>query len=180
MRPRSLPTGSPRSALPVVLVVGLSSALAAGCAHKMSAAPAGPQKELQAAATQIRTVAFEDDFIEARLVFQALPPGVPERSRLREALVRYLLQPIVALPATELRREARDLENDDVFDRIFESFRDELGLYDPVELWTSDPRTKISPAEQDLLGRAARLVLALFSPRGADTQVALAVAALST
>ena len=51
--------------------------------------------------------------------------------------MRYLLEPIVALPAAEVRREARDLENDDVYDRIFDSFRDALGLFEPVELWAA-------------------------------------------
>jgi tetratricopeptide (TPR) repeat protein len=152
----------------------------AGCAHRSPAAPVGPAQHFQTEATQIGGVKFEDDFIEARLVFQALPVTVPERTVLRQSLLHYLLDPIVAMSADQLKREVRDLENDDIYDRVFESFRDALALLDPSELWAPDPRTKISPVEQDLLGRTAKLVLAVFSPRGADSQVALALATLAT
>ena len=111
-------------------------------------------------------------------MFQALPVGVPERAALRERLLRYLLEPVLALRPADLRREARDLESDDVYDRIFESFRDALGLYDPSELWSTPAR--ISTAERSLLEPTARLVNELFSPRGADQQVALAAATLAT
>jgi tetratricopeptide (TPR) repeat protein len=154
--------------------------MAAGCAHPGVMAPAGPTRHFQTEATQIRNVQYEDDFIEARLVFQALPLGVPERAALRQSLMRYLLGPVVALSAEGLKREVRDLENDDVYDRIYDSFRDAVALYEPAELWVPDPRTKMSAVEQDLLGRTARLVLEVFSPRGADSQVALALATLAT
>jgi tetratricopeptide (TPR) repeat protein len=162
------------------LVVGLALAGAAGCAHQASVAPRGPSQHFQSEAIQIGAVKFEDDFIEARLVFQALPMGVPERTALRQSLLRYLLEPIAALSAEQLKREVRDLENDDIYDRIYESFRDALAFYEPSELWAADPRAQISPLEQDLLARTAKLVLAVFSPRGADGQVALALAALAT
>jgi tetratricopeptide (TPR) repeat protein len=165
--------------IPLGLPLGLGAA-AAGCAHRPVAAPAGPAQHFQTEANRIGGVKFEDDFIEARLVFQALPLAVPERSVLRQNLLHYLLDPIVAMSADQLKREVRDLENDDVYDRIFESFRDALALYEPSELWAPDPRAKISAAEQDLLGRTAKLVLAVFSPRGADNQVALALATLAT
>jgi len=153
---------------------------ATGCAHGGPPAPVGPAQHFQSEATQIGGVKFEDDFVEARLIFQALPVGVPERAALRQNLLHYLLDPVVALPAEQLRREVRDLENDDIYDRIFDSFRDALALFDPSELWAADPRAKITPAEQDLLGRTAKLVVAVYSPRGADSQVALALAVLAT
>ena len=165
--------------VPLALPVGLCGA-ATGCAHRAPAAPAGPAQHFQTEATQIGGVRFEDDFIEARLVFQALPLAVPERAALRQSLLHYLLDPIVAMSADQLKREVRDLENDDVYDRIFESFRDALALFEPSELWAPDPRAKISAVDQDLLGRTAKLVLAVFSPRGADSQVALALATLAT
>ena len=165
---------------PTVLLIGMALAGAAGCAHQPSVAPQGPSQHFQSEATHIGGVKFEDDFIEARLVFQALPIGVPERTVLRQNLLRYLLEPIAALSADQLKREVRDLENDDIYDRIYESFRDALSFYEPSELWAADPRTKISAPEQDLMARTARLVLAVFSPRGADSQVALALAALAT
>jgi hypothetical protein len=158
----------------------LSLTSTAGCAHQSASGPAGPAQLFQAEATQIGGVKFEDDFIEARLVFQALPAGVVERARLRQSLLHYLLDPIAGLSPDQLRREVRDLENDDIYDRIFDSFRDALSLFDPAELWAADPRTRIAAVEQDLVGRTAKLVLALFSPRGADSQVALALATLAT
>ena len=51
----------------------------------------------------------------------------------------------------------RDLDNDDVYDVIFESFRDALALYDPAELWSAPPR--IPEADQRLLRPAAELVV---------------------
>jgi tetratricopeptide (TPR) repeat protein len=162
--------------LPAVLLSGL--VLLPACAHRTAAAPSAPAQHFQAEAARIGQVVYEDDFIEARLVFQALPLAAPERPVLRANLVRYLLQPISKLEAEKLRREVRELETDDVYDRIFESFRDALGLFEPSELWATPPR--IAPDEQALLGRTARLVLALFSPRGADAQVAMALGALAT
>src|SRR5436305_9745578 len=100
--------------------------LVAGCAHHGPPAPVGPSQHFQSEATQIGGVKFEDDFVEARLVYQALPIGVPERAALRQSLLHYLLDPVVVLPAEQLRREVRDLENDDIYDRIFDSFRDAL------------------------------------------------------
>jgi tetratricopeptide (TPR) repeat protein len=138
----------------------------------------GPARQFQSEAVRIGRVAFEDDFQEARLVFQALPVGVDERAALRGRLLHYLLDPVLALRPADLKREVRDLESDDVYERIFESFRDALGLYEPSELWATPPR--IAPADRALLEPAAKLVVTLFSPRGADQQVALAVAALAT
>jgi tetratricopeptide (TPR) repeat protein len=158
------------------------TALAAGvaaCAHVGGApAPSGPSQALSGQAARIGRVAYEDDFQEARLVLQALPAGAKERAALREKLLRYLLEPVVALKPETLRREARDLENDDATDRVLDSFRDALGLYEPAELWSVPPN--VSPAERALLEPAARLVLALYSPQGQQQPVALATAALAT
>jgi tetratricopeptide (TPR) repeat protein len=168
-----------RSTFRANLLGAVATALAA-CAHQQQASPgpAGPSREFQSEASHIGRVVYEDDFQEARLVFQALPVGVPERAALRERLLRYLLEPVLALRPAELKREARDLDSDDVYDRIFESFRDALGFFDPSELWSTPP--KITTAERALLEPAARLVTELYSPRGADQQVALAAATLAT
>jgi tetratricopeptide (TPR) repeat protein len=159
-------------------LLGAVAAVLAGCAHQTPPAPAGPSRQFQSEAAHIGRVVYEDDFQEARLVFQALPVGVPERAALREHLLRYLLEPVLALRSGDLRREARDLESDDVYDRVFESFRDALGFFDPSELWSSPPA--VSKTERALLEPAAQLVTELFSPRGADQQVALAAATLAT
>jgi tetratricopeptide (TPR) repeat protein len=129
-------------------------------------------------AAHIGRVAYEDDFQEARLVLQALPTNAPERQALRENLLHYLLDPVAALKPETLRQKAQELENDDTADRALDSLRDALGLYEPAELWASPPR--VSPAERALLEPAARLVLAFYSPQGAQQPVTLATAALAT
>ena len=77
------------------------------------------------------------------------PPTRPERARPAQKLLHYLLDPVLALNPATLKREVRDLENDDVYDVIFDSFRDALALYEPAELWSAPPR--IPEAEQRLL-----------------------------
>ncbi len=172
--------GAPcRTRVPVALLsVALLAGATASCAHRPVAAPDGPGRRFQVAAAAVTTVQFEDELVEARLVLQALPAESAERGPLRAKLVRYLLQPLAGLDPQKLRGEARDLGSTDVFDRIFESLRDASNLYEPGELWANP--TAIAAAERDLLGRAARLVLALFSPRGAEAQSALALAVLVT
>jgi tetratricopeptide (TPR) repeat protein len=150
----------------------------AGCAHKPGPAPEGPSRSLASEAGRIGRIAYQDDFTEARLVFQALPTNAPQRAELRGKLLHYLLDPVLALNPVKLRAEVRDLENDDVYDTIFESFREALALYDPAELWSAPPR--IPEPEQRLLRPAAELVVSLFSPRGGAEQVTLALAALTT
>jgi tetratricopeptide (TPR) repeat protein len=176
MRARLIP-GSVLAGIAVMLGVALAPGLS-GCAHKKTPGPEGPSRALASEAGRIGRIAYEDDFTEARLVFQALPPNAAERAALRSKLLHYLLDPVLALNLANLRREVRDLENDDVYDVVFESFRDALALYDPAELWSAPPR--IPEADQRLLRPAGELVVALFSPRGGAEQVALALAALST
>ena len=150
-----------------------------GCAHRGGApAPAGPAQAIAGEATRIGAVAYEDDFLEARLVFQALPAAAPERAALRSKLLHYLLDPVLALKVDQIRRETRDLESDDLYDTVFASFRDALGLFDPSEIWASPPR--MTAAETALIRPTAEMVLALFSPRGGEQQAVLALAALAT
>jgi tetratricopeptide (TPR) repeat protein len=149
-----------------------------GCAHHGAPAPAGPSRAVAGEAARIGAIAYEDDFLEARLVFQALPVTAPERLALRDKLLHYLLDPVLALKVDDIRRQARELETDDLYDTVFSSFRDALGLFDPVEIWATPAR--VTPEEARLLRPAAELVLALFSPRGGDQQAVLALAALAT
>ncbi|HVZ86130.1 MAG TPA: hypothetical protein VHG72_04130 [Polyangia bacterium] len=149
-----------------------------GCAHSGPPSPAGPTKAVATEAARIGAVAYEDDFLEARLVFQALPLNAPERLPLRAKLLHYLLDPVVSLKVDDVRHETRELESDDLYDTIFSCLRDALGLYDPSELWTTP--AQVTPEEMRLLRPAAELVLALFSPRGGDQPAALALAALTT
>jgi tetratricopeptide (TPR) repeat protein len=153
--------------------------VAVGCAHGGGAPPpAGPARALAGEAARIGTITYEDDFLEARLVYQALPVGAPERPALRSKLLHYLLDPVLALKVGDIRRETRELESDDLYDTVFSSFRDALALFDPADIWASPLR--LTPAETALIRPAAELVLALFSPRGGDQQAVLALAALTT
>jgi tetratricopeptide (TPR) repeat protein len=170
--PASTILARPAAAL-ALLAVGL-----AACGHLGPAAPAGPGQKLAGEASRIGRVAYEDDFQEARLVLQALPQGTPERRALRENLLHYLLDPVLALKPEALRHEASATESDDVTDRIFDSFHDALDLYEGGEA-AGAPAT-LSTTERTLLDGAARLVVAIFSPQGADQQVTLATAVLAT
>jgi tetratricopeptide (TPR) repeat protein len=168
-----------RARLPsVTLSISALALTVGGCAHHPGPAPEGPTRALASEAGRIGKITYEDDFTEGRLVFQALPLNSPERAALRGKLLHYLLDPVLALNPTKLRAEVRDLENDDVYDTIFDSFREALALYDPAELWSAPPR--IPAAEQQLLRPAAELVVSLFSPRGGAEQVTLALATLAT
>jgi tetratricopeptide (TPR) repeat protein len=156
----------------------LFGGMAGGCAHTGKAPPSGPGQAVAGEASRIGAIAYEDDFLEARLVFQALPVASPQRIALRSKLLHYLLDPVLALKLDDIRRETRELESDDVYESVFSSFRDSLGLFDPSELWASPAR--VTPEEARLLRPAAELVIALYSPRGGDQQAALALAALAT
>jgi tetratricopeptide (TPR) repeat protein len=169
---------SRRSPVALAGLVALVALAGGACAHHAGPPPSGPAKQLLADASHIERIGFEDDYQEAKLVLQALPVGAGERALLRGKLLHYLVDPLLALKPEALRREVTELENDDVYDRIHDSFREALGLFAPSEL--ARAATDVSPAERALLDPAARLVVSVFSPRGADQQVALATAVLAT
>src|SRR4051812_35804310 len=97
------------------LVLLTASLGLASCAHHPGLAPNGPAQRMQADASRVGAVQFEDDFVEARLVLQALPLGSRERAPLRAKLITYLLGPMKGLSADKLRQEATELGNTDVF-----------------------------------------------------------------
>ncbi len=174
-------------ALAVAALLALPAAGLGSCAHgRWSAAnaPSGATRRVQAEAAGVpAAIAYEDEFVEARLVYQALPMDAPERGLLRGKLIHYLLAPIARLDAGRLRDELRDGGTDDVPERIFESFREALDLYEPTEVARANPAaapTSISTAtaERDLLIKSARLVADFFSGRGGDIPVATAFGVL--
>ena len=103
-----------------------------GCAHKRRAraggarARAAPRRRAVSGGSPTRTTSRKRGWSSRRC-----PPTPPSAPALRAKLLHYLLDPVLALNPAALRREVRDLENDDVYDVIFESFRDALALFDP-------------------------------------------------
>jgi tetratricopeptide (TPR) repeat protein len=162
-----------RLSIPLLVTVGCG-VLSAGCAHGLLGGSGPPSRSVQrlaADAGAIRTVAYEEDFLDARLVLQALPPGTAERVALRRKLIDYLVGPIARLDIEQVRRDPSVLGSSDDMDRVFESFHDALELYAPAELW-GPGAPALAPDELGLLDRAARAVVVLFSPRGNEPAVA--------
>lgn len=149
------------------------------CAHA-PARPATPEpaRALQAEASRVREVRFEDEFNEARWIYQALPAAAQERTVLRTRLLHYLLDPVVRLDVSQLRKEVGELGADDVYERVFDSVRDAVELFDPADLWASPPR--VASEDRDLLAKGARVMVELFSPRGSELEVALGLSILGT
>jgi tetratricopeptide (TPR) repeat protein len=159
-----------------LLVAALASTLAAGCAHGMlgGGQPSRSAQRFAAEAAAFKTVSFEEDFLDARLILQALPLGTAERTTLRTKLVAYLVGPIARLDANQAKSDPALLGNNDEVDRIFESFHDALDLYAAPELWSSGG-PNLSADERRLLDLSARAVVTLFSPRGNEQAVATAL-----
>jgi tetratricopeptide (TPR) repeat protein len=165
-----------------VLGAFLCAASLLGCAHGMAAKPVPLSKAAQAIASEARAVASiatEEDFFEAKLLFQALPDGADEQARLRLKLFGYLLDPIAGLNADQLRRNPGILGNDDDFDRLQDSFRDALELISPSSLWVAGG-PPLADRERQLLSDSAKLLVAAYSPRGNELPVAVALFVLES
>lgn len=165
-----------------VLGAFLCAAGLLGCAHGMAAKPVPLSKAAQAIASEARAVASiatEEDFFEAKLLFQALPDGADEQARLRLKLFGYLLDPIAGLNADQLRRNPGILGNDDDFDRLQDSFRDALELISPTSLWVAGG-PPLADRERQLLSDSAKLLVAAYSPRGNELPVAVALFVLAS
>lgn len=181
-RPRShlrVPTSHSQLTAPRAALV-LTGVLL-GCAS--SGAPRAPRSVAEQAlakdAAAFRPVAFEEDFLEARFLLQALARTSPERAALRKQLVSYLLGPVLALDTSELRRAATEPGAQDDMERVFGSFKDALELFHPDELWSASGPA-VAPEERRLLIEAAKRVMSLFAPQGAERQAALALNVLFT
>ena len=160
---------------------GLSALLALagllGCAHGIftKSPPLGPTAQaLASEAATVAVIASEEDFFEAKLLYQALPENAVERARLRGKLLDYLLAPIAALDTEQLRRNPSLLGSEDDFDRLQDSFRDALDLFPPNALWAAGG-PQLSDHERQLLQTSAKLILAAYSPRGNELPVATAL-----
>jgi tetratricopeptide (TPR) repeat protein len=158
----------------------LAFATTAGCAHGTvpKTAKLSPASQVFAhEASALPPVAAEEDYFEAKLVYQALPEGAVARVQLREKLLDYLLGPLATLDAERLRKNPGLLGNEDDFQRLHSSFRDALELFSPSSLWTPGGIV-LGEHERGLLRSSAKLVLAAYSPRGNELPVATALFAL--
>ena len=164
----------------LIAFLGLAGLL--GCAHGISTKTADLSPTSRALASEADTVAAiasEEDFFEAKLLYQALPESTVARARLRGKLLDYLLAPMATLDAEQLRRDPSLLGGEDDFDRLQDSFRDALDLFPPSGLWAAGgPR--LSDPERQLLQKAAKLILAAYSPRGNELPVATALFVLQS
>src|SRR6185436_4649115 len=138
-------------ARPLRSAVVLSLVAAAGCAHgPLGRGLSSSAQRFAAEAATVRQVSYEEDYLDARLVLQALPVGSRERDALRAKLVRYLLAPVASIDAERARKDPSYLGGNEDFDRVFESFHDALDLYAAVEVWR-DGGPKLSAEERQLL-----------------------------
>jgi tetratricopeptide (TPR) repeat protein len=155
--------------------------LGTACAHGPAAAPTltEPARALARQAAGLGPIQFEEDFLEARFVYQALPLELPERRALRQRMLGYLLGPLEAIDVASVRRAAGDIGANDDLDRVFESLKDALELFAPRELWAAKGAA-FSAEERRLLALGARRVMALHGPQGAEAPVALALYTLAT
>ncbi len=146
----------------------------AGCAHgvgsgsaKLSPAAQG----LNNRAATVGAITCEEDLTEAKFLYQALPPASPERGRLRLKILEYLLEPLLSLDAQRLRHTPSALGSDDDVTRIYDSLREGIELYTGPDLWRP-AGLPLAERERVLLSGAARLVVAIYSPRGNELPVA--------
>lgn len=151
-----------------------------GCAHGTAPRPARLSPASQALAREagaLPAIAAEEDYFEAKLLYQALPEGSDERIRLRGRLVEYLLKPLATLDAERIRRSPGLLGTEDDFQRLYDSLRDALELYSASSLWMAGG-LPLADRERTLLRDGSKLVLAAYSPRGSELPVATALFAL--
>jgi hypothetical protein len=164
---------SPRAGwLVPLLIAGLL-----GCVHGAAVKPVQLSPASQALSSEAGTVAAiatEEDYFEAKLLYQALPENAPEHVRLRGKLLDYLLGPIAALDAERLRKDPSILGNEDDFERLADSFRDAIESFPPSSLWAAGG-PPISERERGLLRGSAKLLMAAHSPRGNELPVATAL-----
>jgi tetratricopeptide (TPR) repeat protein len=156
--------------------------VASGCAYRGAAGAGKPSEaatRLAKEAASLAPIANEEDFLEARFLYQALAQGSEEQAQIRLKMVEYLLGPLATLDAQRLRRNSSILGSEDDFDRLHDSFRDALDLYPAPLLWRPEGLA-VSDRERSLLGSAARLIVGVYSPRGNELPVATGLFVLQT
>jgi tetratricopeptide (TPR) repeat protein len=155
----------------------LGVAAVAGCAHGIAPKAARLSPASQALAREaavVPAITAEEDYLDAKLLYQALPDGSDESARLRGKLLEYLLGPLATLDAERLRKNPGLLGTEDDFQRLQDSLRDALALFPPGSLWTPTG-PPLADRERTLLRQSAKLVVAAYSPRGSESAVATAL-----
>ena len=157
------------------------AAVASGCAVRGAGAgkPSEAAMRLANEAAGLAPITSEEDFLEAKFLYQALAQGSDEQPRLRLKMLEFLLGPLANLDAQRLRRDPTILGSDDDFDRLYDSFRDALELFPAPLLWQPEGLA-VSDRERSLLGSAARLIVGAYSPRGNELPVVTGLFALQT
>ena len=158
------------------------AAVASDCAYRGAAGAGRPSEaatRLAKEASSLSPIANEEDFIEAKFLYQALDQGTEEQAQLRLKMVEYLLGPLAPLDAQRLRRNSGILGSEDDFDRLHDSLRDALDLYPAPLLWRPEGLA-LSDRERSLLGSAARLIVDVYSPRGNELPVTAGLFVLQT
>jgi len=158
------------------------AAVASGCAYwggSRAGKPSEAAARLSDEAATLAPIANEEDFLEAKFLYQALDEGSEEQARLRRKMVEYLLGPLATLDAQRLRRDPSMLGSDDDFDRLHDSLRDALDLFPASLLWRPEGLA-VSDRERSLLGSAAHLIVGAYSPRGNELPVTTGLFVLQT
>src|SRR5215212_9993067 len=95
---------NPRRSLRCAAAILLLAAV--GCAHgPLGRGLSRSAQHFAAEAAGIKQVSYEEDFLDARLVLQALPVGSRERETLRTKLVQYLVGPIARIDLERTRKD---------------------------------------------------------------------------
>jgi tetratricopeptide (TPR) repeat protein len=121
-----------------------------------------------------KTVKNEEEFLEARFIYQGLPEGIEERLRLREVLLAYLLGQQSTIDAKLLRQSPEKLGTEEGFQLLVDSFHDALELFSPAEKYSAE-KLALRSEEKRLIVQAAQLNVAVFSPRGSELPVLTAL-----
>ncbi len=125
-------------------------------------------------AAKVTRITAEEDYFEAKLLYQALPMDSEPQLRLRGELLEYLLGPLATLDAKRLRHNPGILGSEGDFGRLQDSFRDALSLFSPEDLYTRG-MPSLTARERQLLLKSAKLLVAAYSPRGSELPVATAL-----
>src|SRR5512145_2208235 len=114
------------SMLAIVLFFGI---VQLSCAHRQASPRVSATafaRNLSLEANAISAIHFEEDFLDARFIYQGLPDGVPEKHRLREALLAYLLGKQASLDAETIRKQPSIVGSEETIQALEDSFVEAL------------------------------------------------------